>query len=66
MGGEEALARIALLARDDPDARVRLGALKVILEQTGKLKNTDGNSIDALAEAIKSDRKTHGFPPWPE
>lgn len=65
MGGEEALARIAQLASDDPDSRVRLAALRTVLEMTGKLKDQTASSIDALADAIREDRKRHGFPPMP-
>jgi len=58
MGGEEALARVAELAVDDSDSRVRLAALKVILEQSGKLKSIP-DSIDALAQALRDDQKAH-------
>lgn len=58
MGGEEALGRVALLASDDPDSRVRHAALRTILEQTGKLKTLPG-SIDALADALRHDIETH-------
>lgn len=58
MGGEQALARVAELAADDPDSRVRLSALKVILEQSGKLKSMP-DSIDALAAALRDDILAH-------
>ena len=38
----------------------KLAALRTILEQLGKLK-TPGDSMDALADAIRADRKTHGI-----
>jgi phage terminase small subunit len=59
MGGDEALARIAMIAREAPDDRVKLAALKVILEQTGKLKPSS-QGVDALAEALRQDYKAHG------
>lgn len=52
MGGDQALARIAFLVEETTDDRVKLAALKVILEQTGKLK-THPQSVDALAEALR-------------
>ena len=58
MGGEQALARVALLAESD-DQRVALAALRTILEQTGKLK-TPGESFDALAAALRSDLERAG------
>lgn len=59
MGGEQALGRVALLAAEDADSRVKLAALKVILEQTGKLKSIP-DSIDALAAALRADVAAHG------
>lgn len=98
MGGDEALARIAFMAKADirclftaagvlkkphewPEeiaelveavefdkGKVKLAskgfALRIILEQTGKLK-TLPDSIDALAEAIKADLVAHGHEPNP-
>lgn len=54
MGGEQALGRVGMLASEAEDDRVKLAALKVILEQTGKLKSIP-DSIDALAAALKAD-----------
>lgn len=59
MGGEQALAMVAMLAEDTADERVKLAALKVILEQTGKLKSIP-DSIDALAAALRADVAAHG------
>jgi hypothetical protein len=58
MGSEQALARVALLASDAPDDRVKLQALRTILEQTGKLK-TLPSSIDGLTAALKADYEAH-------
>jgi Terminase small subunit len=58
MGADEALGRIALLASDDPDSRVKLAALRTVLEQAGKLK-TLPQSVDALAAAIRDDYERH-------
>lgn len=58
MGGEQALARVALLAEDSVDERVKLAALRTILEQSGKLKSIP-DSIDALAAAIRADQEKH-------
>lgn len=58
MGGEQALARVAILAGSDRDSRVRLAALRTILEQTGKLKSLPA-AVDELAEAIKADIARH-------
>lgn len=55
MGGEEALGRVALLAGGSKDERVKLAALKVILEQSGKLRGV-ADSVDALAAAIRQDK----------
>lgn len=58
MGGEQALGRVAVLAAGAPDDRVKLAALRTILEQTGKLKNLP-DSIDALAAALRADLEAH-------
>lgn len=59
MGGEQALARVALLATEARKEGVRLAALKVILEQTGKLSSI-GGGLDALAEALRADQAKNG------
>lgn len=38
-------------------------ALRTILEQSGKLRDRNADSLDALAEAIRDDRKRHGIDP---
>jgi hypothetical protein len=38
----------------------RQAALRIVLEQTGKLKSI-GGSFDALAEAIRADKRQHGL-----
>lgn len=58
MGGEQALARVALLAEETEDERVKLAALRTILEQSGKLKSVP-DSIDALAAALRADLLAH-------
>lgn len=66
MGGEQALARVGAMAVNALDARVRLAALRTILEQSGKLKSVP-DSIDALAAALRKDFETHKTaPPAPE
>lgn len=66
MGGEQALARVGVMAASALDARVRLAALRTILEQSGKLKSVP-DSIDALAAALRKDFETHkSTPPAPE
>lgn len=59
MGGEQALGRIGVMAMAATDPRVRLAALRTILEQTGKLKSIP-DSIDALAAALRADIEAHG------
>lgn len=59
MGGEQALARVAVLATDARKEGVRLAALKVILEQSGKLSSI-GGGLDALAEALREDQAKNG------
>lgn len=58
MGADQALGRIALLASDAEDDRVKLAALRTILEQAGKLK-TLPQSVDALAAALRADLEAH-------
>lgn len=58
MGGEQALGRVADLATWGSDDRVKLAALRTILEQTGKLKSVTA-SIDGLTEALKADLLAH-------
>lgn len=58
MGGEQALARVGVMAASALDARVRLAALRTILEQSGKLKSIP-DSIDALAAALRADLEAH-------
>lgn len=62
MGGDQALARIAFLVEETKDDRVRLAALKVILEQTGKLK-AHPQSVDALAEILRQNYAETGHLP---
>jgi len=58
MGGDEALARLAFIIHETDDDKVRIAALKVILEQTGKLK-THPQSVDALADALRQTLEQH-------
>lgn len=52
MGGEEALAHIAIIARDERQrTNDRLKALRSLLEVTGKVKSAAG--VDELAEALR-------------
>lgn len=59
MGGEEVVARIAFVARDETErTRDRLLALRMLAEITGKARSLAGG-IDELAAAIRADKEAH-------